>query len=387
VDFKKILIGVTEDWFALSHFQPLIRALREVAPDVVVATRSSGRMAEIEALGCRTIPFDFRRSSLNPIVEAATIRRFASLLRAERPDAVHLIALKPITLGAAAILLSPPPAVGVHLTGLGLLAVANDPKSRLMRTLAMRMTRSLLQRQRSQLFIENPDDLQALITAGADPGNHVTILGGAGVDPAHFTPCAVPAAGPEKNPIIAAYVGRMIRSKGIDDLVAAVRRLQADGVNLRLDLYGRIDADNPEAINHDDMLRWQAEGLVRWHGHIDDVRAVWQQSDIFVMATRGGEGLPRALLEAASSARPAVVTDVPGCRHFVRDGIEGLIVPPGDPIQLTAALTRLARDGALRTRMGNAARERVLSGFTETHVMDAVRAGYRGLASRSGNAR
>ncbi len=383
--FDKILIGVTEDWFALSHFQPLIRALREVSREVVVATRSSGCLAEVEALGCRIVPFDFRRSSLNPIVEADTIRRFAAVLRAERPDAVHLIALKPITLGAAAIILAPTPvpAVGVHLTGLGLLALADRPRSRAMRAIALRMTRSLLQRPRSQLFIENPDDLQALVTAGADPGARVTILGGAGVDPAHFTSLAMPADAP----LVAAYVGRMIHSKGVGDLVEAVRHLRGEGVAVRLDLHGRIDTDNPEAISHTEMTRWQSEGLVQWHGHTSDVRSVWRHAGLFVMATRGGEGLPRALLEAAACARPSIVTDVPGCRHFVRDGVDGLVVPANDPIRFAGALARLAKDHALRAAMGAAARERVLAGYTEAHVVDAIVAGYRELAGRSSRAR
>ena len=377
---KKILIGVTEDWFALSHFKPLMSALRQLAPEVVVATRASGRFAEIEALGCRAVAFDFRRSSLNPIIEADTVRRFAALLRAEQPDAVHLIALKPITLGAAALLMVPTkPAVGVHLTGIGLLAIAGGAKARAMRTVALRMMRSLLRRQRSHLFIENPDDLATLVQAGADPQGRVTVLGGAGVDPDVFVAQRAPANAPP----VAAYVGRMIRSKGIEVLVAAAQRLRAEGGALQLDLYGRIDADNPEAISAADMQRWQASGDLHWHGHVDDVRAIWRTADLFVMPTLGGEGLPRALLEAAASARPSVVTDVPGCRHFVRDGVEGLIVAPGNPEHLAAALSRLVADPGLRASMGRAARMRVLDGFTERHVMDAVMAGYRDLARRS----
>ena len=55
---------------------------------------------------------------------------------------------------------------------------------------------------------------------------------------------------------------------------------------------------------------------------------MWRHADIFVLPARSREGMPRALLEAAASARPLVVTDVPGCRHFVRDGVEGFVVPP-----------------------------------------------------------
>ena len=101
---------------------------------------------------------------------------------------------------------------------------------------------------------------------------------------------------------------------------------------------------------------------------------------MFVLPARGGEGMPRAMLEAAACARPLVVTDVPGCRHFVRDGVEGLVVPPNDVAALAEALHRLASDRELRERMGAAARRRLLEGFTEAHVKDVLRSAYRRLA-------
>ena len=111
---------------------------------------------------------------------------------------------------------------------------------------------------------------------------------------------------------------------------------------------------------------------------------MWRRADIFVLPARSREGMPRALLEAAACARPLVVTDVPGCRHFVRDGVEGFIVPPEDADALADALERLARDPELRLRMGEAARLRLLHGFTEAHVKQSLRAAY---ASMFGSAR
>jgi glycosyltransferase involved in cell wall biosynthesis len=70
---------------------------------------------------------------------------------------------------------------------------------------------------------------------------------------------------------------------------------------------------------------------------------------------------------------------VPGCRHFVRDGVEGLIVPPEDADALADALERLARDPELRLRMGEAARLRLLHGFTEAHVKQSLRAAYASM--------
>ena len=78
--------------------------------------------------------------------------------------------------------------------------------------------------------------------------------------------------------------------------------------------------------------------------------------------------VPRALLEAAACGRPLIVTDVSGSRDFVRDGFEGLVVPPRDPAALADALARLASDRNQREQMGKAARTRFLDGFQEDHV-------------------
>src|SRR6267142_2581176 len=118
---RKVVLCVTEDWFALSHFRPLIGVLREVAHAVVVVTRSSGRLAEIEALGARVIDFDFRRSSSNPVREAQSAWALARILEAEDADVVHLVAMKPVVLGGLALKLVPATHVVVHMTGLGLL--------------------------------------------------------------------------------------------------------------------------------------------------------------------------------------------------------------------------------------------------------------------------
>ena len=95
------------------------------------------------------------------------------------------------------------------------------------------------------------------------------------------------------------------------------------------------------------------------------------------LASRGGEGLPRTLLEAGACGRAIVTTDVPGCRTLVRDGIEGLVVRPADVPALTAAFVRLAAAPELVARMGEAARNRVLDGFTERDVMETVKQLYR----------
>ena len=375
---RKVVLCVTEDWFVLSHFKPLIAVLKEVAHAVVVVTRSSGRLSEIEALGARVVDFDFRRSSSNPMHQAASAWALARILEAEDGDVVHLVAMKPVILGGLALKLVPAGHVVVHMTGLGFLAFGSGRLLRLYRAGALRLMASTLRKPSSYLLVENPDDLALLRADGVDPGPRFAILGGAGVDSDAFP--AMPQ--PRNDFPVAAFVGRMIRPKGIDVLMQACDRLRRRGIFMRVELYGGTDADNPEAVTAEELQAWCAKRDAWWLGPVEDVREVWRHADIFVLPARSREGMPRALLEAAASARPLVVTDVPGCRHFVRDGVEGFVVPPEDADALATALERLARDADLRRRMGEAARLRLLHGFTEAHVKQSLRSAYASMLER-----
>jgi glycosyltransferase involved in cell wall biosynthesis len=372
---QKILLLVAEDRFVLSHFRPLILALKQVAHAVVVVTRCSNGRGEIEALGVRVIDFDFYRGSINLAQQVATVWSLAQLLRDEKPDVVHLVAMKPIALGALALKMAPVAHTVVHVTGQGLLGITKKRILHIYHAAILRLICSILRQQSSYLLVENSDDLLHLGRAGADPGHRCTILGGAGVDPKAF-----PLLAPPNNSVpVAAFVGRLIASKGVDLLMSAYDRVRARGVPLQLELFGDTDTANRAAIAPEVVQEWCARSGARWHGHVSPVVEVWRRADFFVLPSRGGEGLPRAMLEAASCGRPVIVTDVPGCRHFVREGVEGLLVPTEDVGALADAMHRLAIDPTLRLRMGDAARERLLVGFTEAHVVEALLSSYRSI--------
>jgi glycosyltransferase involved in cell wall biosynthesis len=376
--FGKILLLVTEDWFVLSHFQPLISALKQVGHSVVVVTRCSNGRAEIEALGARVIDFDFHRHSINLAQEVATVWSLARLLRDEHPNVVHLVAIKPIALGALALKMVPVEHTVVHVTGLGLAGVTKNRVLRVYHAAILRLVHSILRRKSSYLLVENSDDLLQLRRAGADPGDRFAVLGGAGVDPKAF-----PLLAPPHNSVpVAAFVGRLIASKGVDILMSAYERVRARGVPLRLELFGDTDTSNRAAIPPEVMREWCRCSGAHWYGHVSSVTDVWRRADFFVLPSQGGEGLPRAMLEAASCGRPLIVTDVSGCRHFVRDGVEGLLVPAGDVGALADALHRLADDRTLRLSMGDAARARLLDGFTEAHVIAALLSSYHSLSAQ-----
>ncbi len=376
---SKILLCITEDWFALSHFKPLIATLVSLSNEVVVACRSSGRLAEIEALGARTIDFDFQRSSLHPLTQAAVVRRLTTVISDERPEVVHAVAMQMLVIVGLATRFVKVPHTVLHLTGLGFLGISDGRAARAIRPLALAQLAYTLRQPQNWLLAENPEDVAFLRDGGADPGTRCTILGGAGIDATEFS-----AQPPAANAVpVAAFVGRMIRSKGVAVLVAAHRLLAERRVPLALALYGKTDDDNPGAVPRAEIEAWTrgdtTTGGITWHGHVSDIRAVWSKADIAVLPAITREGLPRSVLEAAASARPIIVTDVPGCRHFVRDTVDGFIVPPSDAAALAQALARLATDATMRERMGANARDRVLGGFTIAHVTAGIREAYAHL--------
>ena len=378
---NRILVVITEDWFALSHFKPLLAELRSLAREVVIATRSSGRLAELEVLGVRAIDFDMQRGSFNPLKLAAVRKQLAALIDIERPDVVHAVSLQPMLMASLASRSARHRtyALVLHVTGLGYIAASRSPKARLARNLTFAVIRRAVADARVWLLGENPDDLRFAVDRGIGSTPRSTVIPGAGVDPVEF-PAQPP---PDSTPPRAAYVGRLIRSKGVETLVAALEVLRARGIALDLALYGASDAHNPDAVSGEMLGEWKRRPRLSCPGHVADVRTVWRDTDIAVVPTLGGEGIPRSLLEAAASARPIVASDVSGCKHFLRDGIEGALVPPGDVNRLADALERLARAPPLRRRQGTAARERLLAGYTTAAVQSAIRDAYVAIFQRA----
>jgi glycosyltransferase involved in cell wall biosynthesis len=372
---RSLVFIVTEDWFFASHFLPMLRAAREAGFAPAVICRVDRHRQAIEAAGGRVIPLDADRGRREIGAGLSTVRALIRILRAEKPDIVHLIALWPILLGGIAAV-----AAGVRrrvyaVTGLGFLGASGSLAARAARLAVRLVLRGPLDGRNVRFLVENPDDARLL---GLDPkaSGRLVIVGGAGVDPEIYAPGPMPAMPPLKVGVIA----RMLWSKGIDLAVEAAKLARGRGAAVELALYGEPDATNPKTIPRATLEAWASEPGISWHGRTDDAAAVWRERHVCCLPSRGGEGLPRTLIEGASCGRAVLTADVPGCRTLVRDGIEGLVVPPGDAEALARAMEALARDPARVASMGEAGRRRVLSGFTERHVMDAVAALYRELA-------
>lgn len=371
---RKLCYIATEDWFFVSHFLPFAKAAMADGFEVSLICNTGEKRAMVEAAGIRVLALPMTRRSLNPLGLLGGIRSMAALLRQERPDIIHLIALKPIVLGGLAARLAGVPRKVLALTGTGYLGLADGVVARGLR-MGLRLLRPLLDGPQTRWLFENRSDPALFGLSRADDAR-IVVVGGAGVDISAVTPAPLP----EGEALKIAVIARMLWSKGIDLAVEATRLARSRGANVALSLYGAPDDHNPRAYSTEQLHAWSRDG-VAWHGPTDDVADVWAAHHVCCLPSRGGEGLPRSLLEAAASGRAIVTTDVPGCRDLVRDGIEGRVVPPNDATALADAFVGLSRDRMAVIRMGAAARARLEHGFTAEQVNAAVVALYNALAS------
>lgn len=201
-----------------------------------------------------------------------------------------------------------------------------------------------------------------------------------GLDLARF-----PAPGPRSerdgsdanDPVRFVTIGRAVAKKGFDDLLEALAKLPCT-LNWRLthigggEKLGALQAQ-AKALGLDARIVWAGPKAQ------DGVVAALRAADLFVLPSKEAgdgdrDGLPNVVMEAASQGLPIVATDFAGIPEFVRDGIEGLLVPPGDVAALAAALNRLAIAPSQRAVLGEAAYARLTEAFSAQAGLDRVAA-------------
>ena len=180
-----------------------------------------------------------------------------------------------------------------------------------------------------------------------------------GVDPAVFRVRAREEAG--RTPFEVLCVGRLVPAKGQHVLVAAIDELVREGRDVRLRLVG----DGPDRASlEDDVQRRGLGPRVEFTGALDAdrVRELYGAASAFALASFA-EGIPVVLMEAMASGLPCVTTRITGIPELIRDGVDGILVPPSDAAALAAALRRLIDDPACRTGLGLAGRSRILEAW------------------------
>jgi glycosyltransferase involved in cell wall biosynthesis len=305
----------------------------------------------LETMGVvyRDVPFD--RAGMRPDRDFRVLRALIALFRELKPDVVLSYTIKPVIYGMLAAGLAGVPGRFAMITGLGYTFIGSTVKARLV-GLATRQLYRLSLRRAKRVFFQNPDD-QALferyrLTRGPE---QTAIINGSGVDLELFRPAPLPDDGSSF-----LLIARLLTDKGIREYVDAARQVRARYPGATFHLVGWLDEGNPAGISKAELDGWVAEGVVHYHGKLDDVRPMIAATSVYVLPSYR-EGTPRTVLEAMAMGRPVVTTDAPGCRETVEHGENGFLVPVRDADRLAEAMTRFVEEPALIETMGRRSRQ------------------------------
>jgi hypothetical protein len=214
------------------------------------------------------------------------------------------------------------------------------------------------------------------------------LLGGSsnGVDadhdfnPENFTEASRAATrgryGIPKDALTIGFIGRIVRDKGIGELVDAWSVLRDEFPSLHLIIVGAPDEDDGPPPRVVAVLR--TDPRVHLAGLLWDIAPIYSAIDVLCLPSYR-EGFPNVILEASAMQVPVVATTVEGCRDAVEDSVTGTLVEARDAVGLASALRAYLIDAGLRRRHGELGRTRVLRDFRRAAVWNALDAEYRGL--------
>lgn len=190
-------------------------------------------------------------------------------------------------------------------------------------------------------------------------------------------PVALPALpARRREPALVAFTGRHSQAKGVPELLTAIAGLAPSRPNLRLECAG--SGDLGEVARQARVLGiHELVALRGWIGAQERERLL-ARATVFVLPSHA-EGLPVSLLEAMAAGCPVVASAVGGVPDLVVDGVNGLLVPPGDPHALALAMDRVMRDRELAARLSQAARETIARRYAPERSLAPLEALYAEL--------
>ncbi|MGY4329379.1 glycosyltransferase involved in cell wall biosynthesis [Bradyrhizobium sp. LB7.2] len=348
--------------FLFRHFSPAIAAARAAHKEVVALIPGERKESEVDGVRVITTPTIRSKNSLLRLI--AEVVWFVATLRKLQPAVVVVYALRMCCIVAFSQRFLFSSKFVFVVTGIGFIGISQSFWAGIVRRIMFALLRNVSPRH-SHFIFENSSDP---VSTGIAKRHSVSTLMGAGVDPDEFTTSDIPP-GP---PFRLATVSRLVWSKGIDLAVDAVSALARAGYPIELHIYGAPDLANPRPM---DVACLENLPGIYYHGASDRISAIWENYHAAIFTSRGGEGLPRALLEAAACGRACIVTAVPGCIDFVRDGLEGYVTPLDSEIVLKQTILKLIASPEDLAILGARARARVL----ETSTTNLVQAKYKDI--------
>ncbi len=337
----KILVACPYSWATPggvgAHVANLAAAMRARGHEVRIVAPDAADAPGVTSVG-RSVPIPYNGSIARLAFGPRVAMRIRVVIRRYRPDVVHVHEPFAPSVGLAALLATRLPVVATFH--------ASAPRSRAYR-MASPALRPLYRRLAGRIAVSE----EARRTVEEALGNGMRVIPN-GVD------CSVFAGLPEPAGSTVLFIGRFEPRKGARVLIDAIPALKERHPDAALIMVGEgserraCEEAIPEALRED----------VTFVGRVEpwELAQSMGLASVVCVPSLGGESFGIVLLEGMAAGRPVVASNIPGYAAVLRDGVDGLLAPPGDPAALAEALARILDDPARARAMGEAGRERAL---------------------------
>lgn len=323
---KEKVLFITNHSYMFWQFRKELALELQKDYEVVISTPFVGHENDFADLGFRMIETNVDRRGINPVKDVKLIRTYAQMLKSEKPDKVITYSIKPNVYAGMLCRLGKIPYY-VNVQGLG-----TAFQSKRMANIASVLYREACKGAET-VFFENTGNAELFAKRNIVPESKQTILPGAGVNLDYYS--YVPY--PKNDKVRFLYLGRIMKEKGMDELFYAIQKLHDEcGDKVVLDLVGFFEDEYKDTVN-----KLVEDGIAVFHGFQADPRPYYAQADCVVLPSYH-EGMSNVLLEAASTGRALITSNIPGCKEAVDMGDNGLLCKVKDKESLYKAMKKMA---------------------------------------------
>jgi glycosyltransferase involved in cell wall biosynthesis len=310
--------------------------------------------------GCIHHPVRMDSRGANPLKDSALIVELFNIYRKTKPDIILHYTIKPNVYGTIAAALLRIPVIN-NVCGLGTVFL----KDNLVSAVAILLYKISF-KFANKVFFQNPDDLKLFTDKKLVRESAVDLVPGSGIDLSKFAPMAFR----RNKKFTFLLISRLISDKGIFEYIEAVKQLKRSGINAHFQLLGPLDPEHKRGIKPALIEDWINTGTIEYLGTTDDVRKFIDLADCVVLPSYR-EGTPRTLLEAASSSKPMIATNVPGCNNVVVHNVNGLLCKLKDAEDLADKMREMVgfEDEKLQ-KFGTNGRAKIEAEYDESVVIN-----------------
>ena len=305
------------------------------------------------------------RRGTNIVADAKLFLHYFKLFIKNKPSVVLTYTAKPnVYAGIAAWLLGIP--VISNVTGFG--SVLNE--GGFVQKLVMSLFKFSFRRSACVMF-QNSTNMKLAEETGMVKGEH-KLIPGSGVNTKRYPLQPYPDGGDGKSgeKVVFNYIGRILHDKGVDDYIEAAKRIKAEYPETEFNMLGFIE---PTEMHYEKLLsELEEKNTIKYRGSQKDIKPFVTASHATIHPSTYGEGMSNVLLDSASSGRPIISTDNPGCQETFIDGETGLLYHGGDVDALCNQIKKfLALPNEERKSMGEKGREYIKANFSRDIVIKA----------------